>query len=105
MGDAVIDLNLSTFDSRIQFTPKCGLERTGANVGNGHDAEYLERQLIDRAPYNPKPDIENVEISWQSLSKIPRGTVGTGPTVNMICNSNPPGRLSVVLEKVFHNHP
>jgi hypothetical protein len=73
--------------------------------GLGHDAEYLERQLIDRAPYNPKPDIENVKNSWQSLSKILRGTGGTGPTVNMICNSNPPGRLSVVAKKVFQNHP
>jgi hypothetical protein len=74
-------------------------------VSYGHDAEYLERQLIDRAPYNPKSDIENVEISWQSLSKIPPGTGGTGPTVNMICNSNPPGRLSVVPKKIFQNHP
>jgi hypothetical protein len=28
----------------------------------GHDAEFLERQLIDCVPYYPKPDIENAEI-------------------------------------------
>jgi len=33
-----------------------------ATVSLGHDAEFLERQLIECVPYYPKPDIENAEI-------------------------------------------